>query len=103
MQSDLTENKIRHVIIIVKVNHSFDNYFRTFLMPMVRLCRKHQGGFQISSEYLEKEKSRQIEEIKRRTSLFLVDDITRSSNSDLLTNSLPVCFRLRDRELITEF
>ena len=59
--------------------------------------------FQISSEYLEKGKSYQIEEIKRRTSLFLGDDITRSSNSDLLTNSLPVCFRLRDRELITEF
>ena len=36
--------------------------------------------FQISSEYLEKEKSYQIEEIKRRTSLFLGDALTREHN-----------------------
>jgi putative phosphoribosyl transferase len=33
--------------------------------------------FQISSEYLEKEKSHQIEEIRRRTALFLGNDVTR--------------------------
>jgi predicted phosphoribosyltransferase len=38
------------------------------------------GHFQISSEYLEKEKSHQIEEIKRRTSLYLGNAVARKHN-----------------------